>query len=119
MVLHVARPAFGVCDERVGGSLALELAQDRRVRAPYGVREDVQAAAVCDPDDDLGKQFIDSFWFFEGQYRPFTFTNAERGGKVAPIQRIERFLVQAVKPYTPAPAAIERTAGSLSGSARR
>ena len=53
VVLHVARPAFLVGDERVDRALALELAQDRRVGAPDGVREDVEPAAMRDADQDL------------------------------------------------------------------
>ena len=53
MVLDVAAAALGVDDERVVGALALELAQDRLVRAADGVDERVQPAAVRHPDHDL------------------------------------------------------------------
>ena len=53
MVLDVARAAFRVDDERVDRPLALELAQDRLVRAPDGVHEGVQPAPVSHPDHDL------------------------------------------------------------------
>ena len=53
MVLHVARASLGIGDERVDGALALELTKDRRVRAADHVRQDVEAAAMCDPDEHL------------------------------------------------------------------
>ena len=53
VVLHVPGPALRIRDERVDRPLALELAQDRRVRAADRVREDVEPAAVRDADDDL------------------------------------------------------------------
>ena len=53
MVLHVARASLGIGDERVDGALALELTQDRRVRAAHHVRQDVEATAMCDPDENL------------------------------------------------------------------
>ena len=53
MVLHVARASLGIGDERVDGALALELAKDRRVRAADDVRQDVEATAMCDPDEHL------------------------------------------------------------------
>ena len=53
MVLDVARPALRVGDEGVERSLALELAQDRRVRASDGMRQDVETASMGDSDHDL------------------------------------------------------------------
>jgi hypothetical protein len=53
VVLHVTGAALGIGHERVDRALALELAQQRRVAAPDRVREDVEAAAVRDPDHDL------------------------------------------------------------------
>ena len=53
VVLDVAGAALGIGHERVDGALALELAQDRRVRAADRVREDVEAPAVRDADHDL------------------------------------------------------------------
>ena len=53
VVLDVAGAAFRVDEERVERALALELAQDRLVRAPDGVHEGVQPAPVRHPDHDL------------------------------------------------------------------
>ena len=53
VVLDVARAALVVDDDRVDRPLALELAQDRLVRAADRVHEHVQAAAVRHPDHDL------------------------------------------------------------------
>ena len=53
VVLDVAAAALRVDDERVVRALALELPQDRLVRAPDGVHERVEATAVGHPDDDL------------------------------------------------------------------
>ena len=53
MVLDVARAALVVDDDRVDRALALELAQDRLVRAADRVDEHVQAPAVRHPDHDL------------------------------------------------------------------
>jgi hypothetical protein len=55
VVLDVARPALrqrGDGFERRG---ALELGEDRRVGAPEVVGEDVEAAAMRHPDDDLAR----------------------------------------------------------------
>ena len=53
VVLDVARTALVVDDDCVDRPLALELAQDRLVRAADRVREHVQAPAVRHPDHDL------------------------------------------------------------------
>ena len=53
VVLHVAGSSLGVGDERVDAALPLELAEDGRVAAADGVREDVQPPTVRDSDDDL------------------------------------------------------------------
>ena len=53
VVLHVARPALGIGDDGVDRPLALELAQDRFVRAADRVRERVQPPAVRHADHDL------------------------------------------------------------------
>ena len=53
VVLHVAAAAFRVDDERVVGTLSLELAQDGLVRAADGVDEGVEPAPVSHPDHDL------------------------------------------------------------------
>jgi hypothetical protein len=58
VVLDVAGPALGIRDEGVRRSLALELAQDRRVAAADRVHRDVQAPAVGDPDDDLVRALL-------------------------------------------------------------
>ena len=53
VVLDVSRAALGVDDERVERALALELAQDRLVRAADCVHERVEPAPVGHPDHDL------------------------------------------------------------------
>ena len=53
VVLDVAGSALVVDDDRIDRPLALELAQDRLVRAADRVHEHVQPAAVCHPDHDL------------------------------------------------------------------
>ena len=53
VVLDVARSPLRIGDEGVDGALALELAQDRGVRAPDRVREHVEPPAMRDPDHDL------------------------------------------------------------------
>ena len=53
VVLDVSRAALGIDDEGVERALALELAQDRLVRAADGVHERVEPAAVGHPDHDL------------------------------------------------------------------
>ncbi len=53
VVLHVAAAAFFASNDRVDRSLALELAQDRLVRAADDVREHVEAATVRHADDDF------------------------------------------------------------------
>ena len=53
VVLDIARSALRIGDEGVDGALALELAQDRGVRAADRVREHVEPPAMCDPDHDL------------------------------------------------------------------
>ena len=53
VVLDVAGAALGIGRDRLERALALELAQDRLVRAADGVREHVEPAAVRHPDHDL------------------------------------------------------------------
>ena len=53
VVLDVARAALRIGDERVDRALALELAQDRRIRASDDVGEHVEPAAMSDADEDL------------------------------------------------------------------
>ena len=53
VVLDVAGAALRVGDEGVDRSLALELTEDRRVRPPDDVREDVESASMCDADEHL------------------------------------------------------------------
>ena len=53
VVLHVARSALRVEQERIDRPLALELAQDRLVRAADGVHEGVQPAPVRHSDGDF------------------------------------------------------------------
>ncbi len=53
VVLDIARSALRIGHEGVDGALALELAQDRGVRAADRVREHVEPPAMCDPDHDL------------------------------------------------------------------
>ncbi len=53
VVLHIARSALRVGHERVDRAFALELAQQSRVGPTDGVCEDVEPAAVRDPDQDL------------------------------------------------------------------
>ncbi len=53
VVLDVARSPLRIGDEGVDGALALELAQDRGVRAADRVREHVEPPAMRDPDHDL------------------------------------------------------------------
>ena len=88
-------PALGVGNERVDRPLALELAQDRRIRASDGVREDVQAAAVRDPDDDLvrpaGSRELDCL-VQHGHERVETFDRELLlADESPPEERLERF----------------------------
>ena len=53
VILDVAAAALGIGGDRLQRTLALELAQDRLVRAADGVREHVEPAAVGHPDHDL------------------------------------------------------------------
>ena len=58
VVLDVAGAAFGVGDDSLQRALALELAQDRLVRAAEHVGEDVQPAAVRHAEHDLVRALL-------------------------------------------------------------
>jgi hypothetical protein len=53
VVLDVSRPSLRIGDQRVDRALAFELPQDRGVRPPDNVCQDVQATTVGSPDEDF------------------------------------------------------------------
>ena len=58
MVLDVPRSALRVGDDGFERPLALELAEDRLVRAAEDVREDVEAAAMRHPEHDFVRALV-------------------------------------------------------------